>query len=195
MSRIIPVIIVIGISIGHTIYRINHSSDSPFSKSYKENYNVICNYSPGYINSYSDSKDFGNYITLREALKENTPRYSKEPSLYEIYFYNDSEEKYDIINMMDRALGALPRTRQSKNAYTAASVLRLVATARSEKSYELARDEMLGLASQITDISSANKYKRMVNDYFADPKALLQKKQQKERELEAEYEKSGLADN
>ena len=109
--------------------------------------------------------------------------------MYEIYFYNDSEEKYDIIDMMDRALGALPRTQQSKNAYTAASVLRLVATARSEKSYELARDEMLGLASQITDISSANKYKRMVNDYFADPKALLQKKQEKERELEEKYKK------
>ncbi len=195
MSRIIPVIIVIGISIGHTIYRINHSSDSPFSKSYKENYDMICNYSPGFINSYSGSEDFGNYITLREALKENTPRYSKEPSLYEIYFYNDSEEKYDIIDMMDRALGALPRTQQSNNTFKAASILRLVATAGSETSYELARDEMLKLASQITDTSSANKFKSKVNDYFANPKALLQKKQQKERELEAEYEKSGLADN
>ena len=176
MSRILLAILVIGACIGHAIYRTNYSSDSPFSKSYK-------------ANSYSISDDFGDYITLREAMEENRPSYSKEPSLYEIYFYNDSEEKYDIIDMMDRALGALPRTQQSKNAYTAASVLRLVATARSEKSYELARDEMLGLASQITDISSANKYKRMVNGYFADPKALLQKKQQKERELEAKFKK------
>lgn len=174
MSRIILAIIVIGFSIGHTIYSHNKTFN-------KDGY--------GYSSKLS-STDFSNYITLQEALQNNAPRYGTNPSLYEIYFYNDSHEKYDLINMMSSALGRLPDTQQNKNVSTAASVLRLVATAHSEKSYELARDKMLELSTQIEDSTSSIFYRLDVNKYFANPEALLQRKQQKQRELEAEYKKS-----